>query len=97
MKDVSRMHVWSKICDELCRVLYYGDFNLQIHTHTYKDNPQSTPHSISKVSYRSCIMVSNVTTLRACKVCNEGIVEDNSQLIFTCSTYTAIVQDMMTY
>ena len=32
----------------------------------------------------------NVTNLRACKVCNEGMVEDECHLLFTCSAYSAI-------
>ena len=32
----------------------------------------------------------NVTNLKACKVCNEGMVEDECHLLFTCSTYSAI-------
>ena len=32
----------------------------------------------------------NVTNLKTCKVCNEGMVEDECHLLFTCSTYSAI-------
>ena len=32
----------------------------------------------------------NVMNLRACKVCNEGMVEDECHLLFTCSAYSAI-------
>ena len=32
----------------------------------------------------------NVTNLKACKVCNEGMVEDECHLLFTCSAYSAI-------
>ena len=32
----------------------------------------------------------NVTKLKTCKVCDEGMVEDECHLIFTCSTYNAI-------
>ena len=28
--------------------------------------------------------------LKACKVCNEGMVEDECHLLFTCSAYSAI-------
>ena len=33
----------------------------------------------------------NVTNLKACKVCNEGMIEEECKvLLFTCSTYSAI-------
>ena len=32
----------------------------------------------------------NVMNLKACKVCNEGMVEDDCHLLFTCSAYSAI-------
>ena len=32
----------------------------------------------------------NVTNLRACKICNEGMVEDECHLLFTCLAYSAI-------
>ena len=32
----------------------------------------------------------NVANLNVCKVCNEGMVEDECHLLFTCSTYSAI-------
>ena len=32
----------------------------------------------------------NVTNLKTCRVCNEGMVEDECHLLFTCSTYSAI-------
>ena len=32
----------------------------------------------------------NVTNLKTFKVCNEGMVEDECHLIFTCSAYNAI-------
>ena len=32
----------------------------------------------------------NVTNLKTCKVCNEGMVEDECHLLFTCLTYSAI-------
>ena len=31
----------------------------------------------------------NITNLKACKVCNEGMVEDECHLLFTCSAYSA--------
>ena len=38
----------------------------------------------------------NVTNLKTCKVCNEGMVENECHLLFTCSTLL-LVKDMMTY
>ena len=32
----------------------------------------------------------NVTNLKPCKVCNEGMVENECHLLFTCSAYSAI-------
>ena len=32
----------------------------------------------------------NVTNLKTCKVCNQGMVEDECHFLFTCSTYSAI-------
>ena len=32
----------------------------------------------------------NVTNLKACQVCNEGMIEDKYHLLFTCSAYSAI-------
>ena len=32
----------------------------------------------------------NVTNLKACKVCTEGMVEDECHLMFTCLAYSAI-------
>ena len=35
-------------------------------------------------------MVGLVTNLKACKVCKEGMVEDECHFLFTCSAYSAI-------
>ena len=32
----------------------------------------------------------NVTNLKTCKLCNQGMVEDEYHFLFTCSTYSAI-------
>ena len=32
----------------------------------------------------------NVTNLKTCKVCNQGMVEDECHMLFTCSKYSAI-------
>ena len=40
------------------------------------------------IAYFTCLQ--KVTNLKTCKVCNEGMVEDECHLLFTCSIYTAI-------
>ena len=35
-------------------------------------------------------MPSNVSNIKVCKVCDEGLVENEYHLLFTCSTYNVI-------
>ena len=43
-----------------------------------------------KLGIKAASWYQNVMNLKACKVCNEGMVEDECHSLFTCSTYSAI-------
>ena len=43
-----------------------------------------------KLGIKVAAWYQNVANLKACKVCNEGMVTDECHLLFTCSTYSAI-------
>ena len=45
-------------------------------------------YSTSRIEVATCYQ--NVTNLKTCKMCNEGMVEDECHLLFTCLTYSAI-------
>ena len=45
---------------------------------------------LTQATNRSCVMPSNVSNIKACKVCEEGVVEDEYHMFFICLVHCVI-------